>query len=54
MAQIWGCLKGDSDQCKGPCATFPPQTKPGWDVLSPRREVGWGGDALPLPGWVPA
>lgn len=43
----------DGDQCKHPCAAFPLQIKPGWDVLSPRTEVGVGADVLPLPGWVP-
>lgn len=43
----------NGDQCKGPCATFSLQIKPGWVVLSPRTELGVGADVLPLPGWVP-
>lgn len=43
----------NGDQCKHPCVTFPLQIKTGWDVLSPRTEVGVGADVLSLPGWFP-
>lgn len=46
LAEINGPRYGDASRKTVTCATFPLQTKPGWDVLSPRRKVGWEGDVL--------